>query len=147
MATTYDLHYALLSEADQRASNGKMFTFGFTSAVAVRGPQKLVNRWLKCFLTPKFSDPIDKTYGTTFADLLGGNPTQEDFVDTTTLAVDDCNTQMFALDRATTLSDDERLGAAHVASISPLGADGYTVYISITSVAGLSALISVPTGV
>lgn len=141
---TYDIHYQLLPIEEQKATAGKLFSFGFTAAVAVSGQQKMVNRWLKCFLTPKYSDPVDRLYGTAFSDLLGSNVNDTEFSDTVLLAVEDCNNQMRRMDRSGALTAEERLSNGNLDRIVPLGADGYSVYVTITSEAGVSSRVAVP---
>lgn len=145
MATTFDIHYQILSPAEQAESYGHVFTFGFTTAVAVRGPQKLINRWLKCFLTPKGSDPIDLTYGTEFAHLFGGNVNQQTFSDVVTLSVEDATEQLRGMDRRAALDDDERVSGASVTGITVRNDNSYDVYISLVSVAGDVARFAIPT--
>lgn len=141
----YDIHFQLVPEAEQPYSAGKVFTFGFTSAVGVRGPQKLVNRWLKCLLTAKGSDPLRPNYGTGYSDLFGSNVSRyQDFLDAVALAVNDCNGQLQAIDRAQFPPDDERLASATIASIVPRGSDGYDVYVYIRNVAGAVLTAQVP---
>jgi len=144
---TYDIHYQLAPENEQLDAGGKVFTFGFTSAVGVKGPQKLVNRWLKCLMTPKGTDPLSRGYGTGFADLIGSNLSRyQDFVDAVTLYVTDCNDQIRAFDQAQFPPDDERLESASVASVVPRGADGFDVYVHIKNVAGTVLTAQVPAG-
>lgn len=144
---TYDIHYQMVPEAEQLYSGGKVFTFGFTSAIGVKGPQKLVNRWLKCLMTPKGTDPLTKTYGTGYADLIGSNLSRyQDFVDAVTLHISDCNDQITAFDQAQFPPDDERLESASLTSVVPRGADGYDVYVTIKNVAGTLITAQVPAG-
>jgi hypothetical protein len=143
----YDIHFQIVPEGEQAVSAGRVFSFGYVSALGVRGPQKLVNRWLKCFFTPRGSDPILTQYGTGFADLIGSNVSRyQDFVDAVTLFVKDCNTQLTAIDRVSTIPDDERLESAVITSVVPRGADGYDVYITIKNIAGGTITVQVPTG-
>ena len=93
MANRFDIHIQTLLEADQRQTF-KFMTFGFNPTIGVKGFQMLVNMWLKCFLTPRGSDPTDLNYGTEFSDLIGSNVALEDARDVVLLAVNDCNEQL-----------------------------------------------------
>ena len=144
---TYDIHFQIVPEAEQVASNGRLFTFGFTSAVGVKGPQKLINRWMKCLFTLKGTDLLDKAYGTGFHEIIGSNISrQQDFIDAMTLFIDDCNSQIIAFDLAQFPPDNERLGSAILTSVVPRGADGYDVYVAIKNVAGELLTALIPTG-
>lgn len=144
---TYDIHFQLIPNADQVSANGRVFTFGFTSAVGVKGPQKLINRWMKCLFTLKGTDLLDDTYGTGFPEIIGSNVNrQQDFVDAMTLFIDDCNAQLIAFDLAQFPPDNERLGSAVLTSVVPRGADGYDVYVTIKNVAGELLTAMIPTG-
>lgn len=143
---TYDIHIPLLSEAEQTDSGGKLFSFGFTSAIGVKGPQKLINRWLKCLLTLKGTDLLSDTYGTGFPELINSNiGRRQDFVDAAALFIADCNNQITAFDQAQFPPDDERLESAVIDSITPRGDSGYDIYVTIKNVAGALLTFAVPT--
>lgn len=144
---TYDVHFQLVPSEEQVAANGRVFTFGFTSAVGVKGPQKLINRWMKCLFTLKGSDLLNQAYGTGFPEIIGSNVSRrQDFIDAMTLFIDDCNDQIKNFDLAQFPPDDERLASAELASVVPRGADGYDVYVTIKNVAGTLLTAMVPTG-
>lgn len=146
MPGKFDIHFQLLTPADQ-VSSSRNFGFGFSSAVGVRGPQKLINRWLKCLMTPKGSDPFTPGAGTVFANLIGGNiGNMKDVVDVIVLAVDDCNEQIRAIDRKALPPDDERLQSATLAEIieAPSGG-GFDAYIHIRNAAGTVVTVGLPT--
>jgi hypothetical protein len=143
----FDVHFQIVPEEEQLYSGGKIFTFGFTSAIGVKGPQKLVNRWLKCLFTLKGTDLLDKTYGTGYAELIGSNVSRyQDFVDAVSLFISDCNDQITAFDQAQFPPDDERLDSANLTSVVPRGVDGYDVYVSLKNVAGTVLTLQVPSG-
>lgn len=141
MANRFDIHFQLAPPAEQ--SGGKLFTFGFKSAVGVRGPQKLVNRWIKTLLTPKGSDPYDARFGTGFMGLQGSNLSYRDVVDAVALFVEDCNTQVRAGDRQAPLPDDERLQSATLEEVVDTG-DGFVIYIHLRNVAGQIVAVPLP---
>lgn len=144
---TYDIHFQIVPEDEQESANGRVFTFGYASAVGVKGPQKLVNRWIKCLFTLKGSDPLHRDYGTGFAELIGSNISrQDDFTDAMALFIDDCSKQITALDQKNFPPDDERLKSAVLSSIVPRGPDGYDVYVTLRNAAGALLTTLLPAG-
>ncbi len=67
----YDIHFQPVPAGEVRGY--KCFEFGFQAALKVKGPQALVNRWVKTLMTPLGSDPLYPSEGTTFSGLVGGN--------------------------------------------------------------------------
>ena len=142
---TYDIHFELDTLEAQQSGNGKVYTFKYSRAVGVKGLQKLVNRWVKCFLTTKGTDPLSPNYGTEFPSLIGSNVSRrQDFIDVAALAVNDCNAQMIAYDNYNLPPLDERLQTATLTNVVERGSDGYDVYISIKSSANSATSIMVP---
>ena len=144
---TYDVHFQLVPEAEQPGAGARVFTFGYTTAVGVKGAQKLVNRWLKCFCTLRGTDIRDKEYGTGFPDLIGSNVSRkEDFVDAMSLFIDECSSQIKNFDQAQFPPDDERLASAVLTNVTPHESGGYNAYVTIKNVAGSLLTVQVPTG-
>jgi len=144
---TYDIYFAILPEAEQLDAAGRVFSFGYQSAVGIKGPQKLVNRWLKCLFTSKGSDLSNNKYGTGFPNLLGSNISRyQDFTDAVALFISDCNGQITAMDQAQFPPDNERLESATLTNVVARGADGYDVYVSLKNVAGDLLTMQLPTG-
>lgn len=131
----YDIHFQPVPESDVVGT--KVFTFGFRAALKVSGPQALVNRWVKTFMTPKGSDPLDKQYGTTFPNLIGSNISivNDTVKDVILLAVEDANSQVRNQDLDGFYSDDERLMSATFLDYIP-STDGFQVWIEIKNLAG-----------
>jgi hypothetical protein len=141
---TYDIHFQLLPP-EQQSGASKFFTFGYKSAVGIRGPQKLINRWLKCLMTPKGSDPFDADVGTGFSGLLGSNVYNfQDLMDAVVLFVEDCNEQLARWDRKHLPPDDERLLSATLVKMEPRGTDGFDAWVQIQNVAGTTATLTLP---
>jgi len=145
MATNYDTHFQLLDPEEQQRT-GKYFGYGFVASIAVRGSQKLINRWLKCLLTPKGSDSREPTYGTNFTALMGSNvASTKDALDAVTLFIDDCNNQMYTMDRARRPPDDERLDRATITRVEPhVSGSGFDIYVTIRNSAGLAMQFQLP---
>lgn len=144
MAATYDIYYALLTEEQQ--TTGKLFSFVFQSAVGVRGPQKMMNRWLKCFMTTKGTDPTDLDYGTGFNALFFSNVSQiKDIQDMVSVYIDDCTTQIKAFDRKYAIAPDERLQSAVLENILPDGEDGVVIRVVLRNQSGAAFPLELPT--
>lgn len=143
--SNFDVHFQMIAEADQVSAAGRVFSFWYANAVGVKGPQKLVNRWIKCFCTLKGTDLLDKNYGTGFPDLLGSNISKrQDFIDAMSLFISDCNRQLQTYDLAQFPPDNERLASAVLTSVVSLGADGYATYVTIKNVAGETLTVNLP---
>lgn len=143
MANRYDVHFQILPKEEQTSE--RVFGFGFVSAVGVRGPQKLINRWLKCLMTPQGSDPFDRAYGTRFPNLIGSNIQDvADALDATALAIAECNEQIRAFDKANFTHADERLQTATILRIVELGDDGFEIWVGITNAAGQQITVVLP---
>jgi len=133
-----DIHFQPVDENE--AYGYRAFTFGFRASLKVEGPQTLVNRWVKTFMTPKGSNPLDKTEGTTFGKLLSSNVTlyQSGAVeDILILAIEDANEQVRKQDTEGLFPANERL--ANVTLLEDktfVGPTGVTVWVRITNVSG-----------
>lgn len=136
MATTYDIHFQPVTPPSA-VKGFKVFTFGFKAALKVRGPQALVNRWAKTFMTPKGSDPLDQTAGTNFAEMIGANVTKitEELKDVTILSINDANEQVKKQDIEGLYSDDSRLLSATLLDFVQT-ADGIELWVEIKTVSG-----------
>ncbi len=128
----YDIHFQPVP-ADE-AKSLKVYTFGFEAALKVRGPQALVNRWAKTFLTPLGSDPRDLGAGTEFARIIGGNfslrsPEMQDVI---VIAIEETNDQVRQQDLDGHYDADEMLETATLKTlqVSSQG-DGIDVWIEI----------------
>jgi len=141
----YDVHFQMITEEAQLSAAGRVFSFWYANAVGVKGPQKLVNRWLKCFCTLRGTDLLDKSYGTGFPELLGSNISKrQDFIDAMSLFISDCNTQIRAFDLAQFPPDNERFDSAVLTSVVSRGADGYDTFITLKNVAGETLTVQLP---
>jgi hypothetical protein len=145
MANRFDIHIQTLPEAEQR-DTFKFMSFGFDASIGVKGFQQLINIWLKCFLTPKGSDPTDTTYGTPFANLIASNLPIQDARDVVVLSVDDCNEQVFAFQKTdATLTATERLAEAKLINyVEDRSAPGLTATIEIKNQAGQLLRFNLP---
>lgn len=145
MAYRFDLHFQPLSEEEQRQTS-KAVGLGFTESIAVKGFQSLVNAWLHCFLTTRGSDPTDLNYGTVFPNLIGSNTDLADAQDVVTLAVQQCNSQLFQIQlNDTTLTSSERLADAKIVNFVPKPElPGFDVYVEIKNQAQELLVLNLP---
>ena len=131
----YDIHFQPVTPVDD-IYGYKAFTFGFTAALGVRGPQALVNRWAKTFITPKGSDLLHPSYGTQFGNLYGSNVLGDfsSLQDVVIMAIDDANEQVTAQDASGIMDADESLSNATLGWLTPLSSgDGFDVGVVITN--------------
>jgi hypothetical protein len=145
MAKKFDIHFQALSEEDQR-STFKFVTFGHNPAIGIKGFQMLINQWLKCFLTPRGSDPSDLLYGTDFTKLVGSNVPTMDARDISAIAIDECNTQVFSFqENDTTLTATERLASAEIVNfVEQPDVAGFSIYIELKNQANERATVALP---
>jgi len=134
----HDIHFQpIMPPEDQHGF--KSFTFGFTAALKINGPQALVNRWVKTFMTPKGSDLLHPDYGTDFGNLAGSNIVN-DFTtlqDTVIMAIDDANDQVRRQDESAVLDSSEALDSATLGQFIPItGGDGFNLWVVINNKAG-----------
>lgn len=136
----YDIHFQPVPKKDVKGY--KTFTFGFRAALKVKGPQALVNRWAKTFLTPKGSDPLEPNMGTNFADMIGANITSisQDLYDLALLALQDTNEQVKVQDVQGLYPDNESLGSAAIIDFVQTE-DGIELWVEINTLSGESLQI------
>lgn len=133
-----DIHFQPVSASEVRGT--KIFTFGFKSALKVKGLQALVNRWVKTLMTPRGGDPLDAEAGTDFGNLIGTNipkSAKGSIIDIVAMAIDDANEQVQAQDKAARYDETESLDQANLLRFSPTSSgDGFEVWVEIKNQAG-----------
>jgi len=131
----YDMHFQPVPADEVRGY--KCFEFGYQSALKVRGPQALVNRWVKTLMTPLGSDPLYPSEGTSFGNLVGANvgSVNVNLQDLINIAFQEANEQVREQDLEGYFSDDERLQSAELMEFEET-ADGFVVWVLIKNVAG-----------
>ncbi len=133
----YDTHLQLIDPTAQRASS--IFTYEFEGTRRIDGIQKLVNRWLKCFFTPRGSHPLRPTEGTDFPYLVGGNNITDvpSLEATVVLYMEDASDQIKAIDRRSSwLSTEERLRSVSLLRFVQTAPDAIEFWVQVTNVAG-----------
>lgn len=141
----FDLHIQAMPEEEQRASF-KVMEFGFNPPVAVKGFQMLIDIWARIFLTRKGSDPTNLDRGTVFTNLIGSNTTLADAEDVVRVAIDSCNDQVAALQRAdSTYAANERLASAQlIRYITDDAGPRFDAYVEIRNQAGERIQVLLP---
>lgn len=140
----YALHYQLIDPAQQGPRS--TFVLDPTNPIAVRGPQKAANRWLKVFLTPKGTDPLRRDEGTGFAFLPGSNVANPADVQQQLVAyVSDATEQVQAMDaRNAMLDDDERVRNANLSAFNVLGPASIEFFVELVTLSGDRVLQLIP---
>jgi len=148
MASTgkFDLHTEALPFDQALAHNGKCFSFGdYAKSIAVRGVYKMVDRFIRCMLTPVGTHPSDVDYGTTLAGSFTGNIDSTTLFALTSESVNAVVTKMRAYDSEYGLPDDERLGTVQIDDIVvDSTGPGAIIYLTVINVEGTRVSIALP---
>ena len=140
----FDMHIEGIPDAMVHGSKGLWFG-NYPLHVGVKGVQKLVDRFTKCFLTPLGSDLTDLNYGTlvaaSFGNSIGGRTTLRQLV---AMSVQQAEATLRRYDAEYAVPDDERLASAAMESVELTAAgDGFDVYVRIKNVAGTNVMIMI----
>lgn len=144
--TTYDIHIQPLPAAEQGPIRGS-FTYGFSKSIAVRGLQRLVNRWVIEFMTEEGSDPLDPARGTAFPKLIGSNVSaSSDVRDICRISVEKANRRIVQYEaQYRPESDEDAFGSATIESLRvATRGTSVTLYVRLKNKAGKGAVIQVP---
>lgn len=139
-----DIHIQIINPDEQ--TFGEVLTFDFADVITVTGFQALMNRWLKTFLTPKGTDPVDKSRGTEFAYLRGSNVSGKlSLQPLLTEYVEDASAQVRAADRKSPkLPPESRLRTAAIIQIVELDKTRVEFWVELTNDAGLRMNVLIP---
>lgn len=138
---SYDIHYQGTEGADT-----KPITFGYTATISVRGVQKMINRWVKCLLTPRGSDPFAPAEGTGYTALIGINVADtRDLVDALNIILQDCDDQMRGWDRKNLPAADEIFGSSKLQQVIDLGGGRYDIWVLVQNAARQGRYVQLPT--
>ena len=141
---SYDIHIESLPSGE--SVGYKFFTFGsYPRHLGVDGIQKMVDRFAKCFFTPKGSDISDSEYGTQLADLFLGNIDPTQLRELAVMAVRDAEEKIREYDMQKFSPADERLANAEIEEIViDNEAPGVEIRVVLTNTAGTRALVRFP---
>lgn len=138
----FDMHIEGIPDNLVHGSKGLWFG-NYPLHVGVKGIQKMVDRFMKCFLTPLGSDLTDKNYGTlvaaSFGNNIGGRATLKQLV---ALSVQQAEATLRRYDAEYAVPDEERLSSATMESIEITAAgDGFDVYVRLKNVSGTNVIV------
>jgi len=141
----FDLHFDLVNPTDQEARNAT-FDLNPSRPTSVAGPQKLLNRFLKAFLTTRGSNPLHRKDGTEFTSLVTGNVEDPADVETAVmLMVQDAYEQIRGIDqRSPWLAANERLRAADLKTFAQIGPTRFEITAELTTNSGERLIALLP---
>lgn len=141
---TYDL---LLVKTDGAYPEGKLSFSLYNTPMKITGVQKVAQVFLKILLTSKGSDPFNPSYGTVLPGMLPGSNVSD--ISAQTLAIDiqdaikDASSQTRAALNVNTADTSSCLDYAEMLGIDVVD-QGAVVYVSLVTLDGVSAAISLP---
>lgn len=140
----YDIHVEGVPPDD--VIGQKCFTFGaYRQTLAVCNTQKMVNRFVRCFMTPIGSDLSDPTYGTALAALFLGSIRANDLSSVVAQAVADTEQKIREYDSANGAPASERLASATIDDIQVDPSGGrVVVIITLKNAAGIAVQTAIP---
>lgn len=146
MIMAYDIHIEGVPQDQVRNEKFLWFgDFGDKRAIAVQGVQKMVDRFLKCILTPAGTDISDPNYGTQLTNLFLGNVNSAGLRQMVTLAVIQAEAQIRKYDIINGAPEDERLSSATVESLElNTDGDGFELTVLLKNAAGTTVRVLVP---
>ena len=141
---SFDMYLEGIGEPD--VTNGEFLTFGgYQKHVSVRGIQKLIVRFLKCFMTPLGTDITDLDYGTTLLVSFTGNNDPTSLRSLASRAVTEAVENLQRYDAEYDRDDDERIFDVEINDliVDEVGSS-VVLYLTLQNAEGTTALISVP---
>jgi len=142
----YDIHIEGVPK--DQIQNEKFLWFGRfegKDVLAVKGIQKMIDRFLKCVLTPAGTDISDPEYGTQLAGLFLGNLDSTSLRQMVMLSVTQAEEQIRKYDAINGALEDERLASATVESLE-LDApnNGFDLAVLLQNAAGTTVRVLLP---
>lgn len=144
MATKFDLHIRLVDPTQQ--TYGSNFTLNLSNTLKVNGKQKLVNKWVKIFMTPKGSHPFKRTLGTEFPYLIGGNIDSVAAVEGKILEyIEDATNQIKELQSQNpAAAPEEQLSTVNIVQFNQLDSTKVELWVEIINAVGTSVNVLIP---
>lgn len=145
---TFDLHVAKLDFDESFRTRVLSFTNSQLNGkvVLVSGIYSVVNKWIMAFLTPKYSDPLDLEYGSTFSDLVYGVSDKSEIYSVSQIAVQEANTTLRRMQKGIPLDATQLFKDAVLTGIlSNPDYNGFDLYIKISNLNNDKITITVPT--
>ena len=136
-----DITLKVLSEA----IGSKYFDFESIDKQYSSGFYKGVMLWIKCLLTQPGTDLSDLTYGSSVANLIGGNIVSiNDVRDLVYLGVNETTTKVKQLQAEANAKDSERILSAEIVDFSTNGVDGFQATILLSNALGDKLALRLP---
>jgi CheY-like chemotaxis protein len=124
------------------------FEFGKPSSLKITGIQKCAQFFLKVLLTTKGSDLINPSFGTDLPNMLIGanaNLNSQELISQVTSSITDAVSQCQSLLNDTTNDISSKLSGVTISDISMPTMDGFTFTMALTTMAGETGSIALPT--
>lgn len=144
-SATYDI---LLVNTPAFPVGAITFKYSVPTSTKITGIQKCAQFFLKVLLTSKGSDLLNPYYGTDLPGLiLGGNSTlnQQELISTVSTSVEDAAKQTKALLNDTSNDIASMLESVNILNISSASLDSISLSLQLTTMAGETGSISLPT--
>lgn len=140
----YDIHYEGL--APELTKGSRFLSFGdYEKSLGVQGVQKMVNRYVKCLLTPIGTDLSDKDYGTQLMNLFLGNLDLTAVGQIVSMSVRNAESTIHSYDVDNDASDDERLQGVSVENLDIDRVNkGFTLRLLLQNAEGSEVRVLVP---
>jgi len=142
----YDIH--IEGVPTDQIHNEKFLWFGRFEGrdmLAVKGIQKMVDRFLKCIMTPAGTDISDLDYGTQLTGLFLGNLDSASLRQMVTLSVNQAEEQIRKYDVINGALEDERLVGATIESLTMDAANnGFDLTVLLQNSAGTTVRVLLP---
>lgn len=141
---SFDIHIEGVPQGEIKGS--RFLTFGnYDRTLAVRGIQKMVNRYLKCLCTPKGTDISDSEYGTNLMNMFLGNVDTRSLQQLVALAVQDAEAKIQQYDVENGAPIDERLSGVTIENLVEDTANvGFNLTLVLSNVAGTKVRVLMP---
>lgn len=144
----YDTYIELVPVEKQEGAATAVMRYGFDRTIGIDGFQKVVNQWLKAFLTEEGTQPGDREYGTMFPRLIGSNIGDlSDVREIVELSVDSANSDIRRYQASQNIDDPtEIFDTARITSFvsDPQSASGIEIYIRLKNQAGEAIQVQLP---
>jgi hypothetical protein len=132
----FDVHIEGVPAAQVKSI--RCVTFGsYGRVLGVKGIQKMIDRFLKCFMTPLGTDISDPSYGTILATSFLGNINSGDLYSIALQSVSAAQQKIQEYDSYGNAEDDERLSSAQIDNIAVEQSSGAVqITLRLTNAAG-----------
>lgn len=141
---SFDIHFEGIGPL--LPASPRFLTFGdYPRTLAVRGVQKMVNKFIKCLCTPVGTDLGDRAYGTRLMSLFLGNVSAAQARPLVVLAINEAAKTVQGYDVVNAPDSDERLSSAVLETFTvDEENNGFTLTVLLKNAAGTTVRVRVP---